>query len=650
MFARWANLASGIGLVGACTLLLVAGRSEGRTASGWEAGVLGWSRALVLLAFASGLVALGAQTAFLEGHPASALQPAAILRVLLETQGGAMWLVRQALLLLLAAFLVARANVEEGADWRAARSESAALAIAALVPLAGAGHAAASEPGTAIAIVIDLAHLAAAGLWIGGLPALAALLRAAAHDRGADARPYAVRAVRRFSRLALASVGVLVATGIPGALRFVPTVGGLVGTRYGRLLLVKLALVLPILVLAWLNRRRLLPALAGDDPTAGSPVMRRLAGLVLVEALLGLLILAVVAAMSLTLPALHEQPVWPFGFRFSSAALLAAPDGRNRVLIGSSITVLGAVLALCALRLRASRVSVAASAAAVAALGLGVALPPLAIDAYPTTYVRPPIPYDVASIASGERLFQQHCAPCHGLGSAREGPAARGLPRSPADLLAPPTRAHTAGDLFWWTTIGFPRNGMPGFGDRLSDEERWDVVNFLRALGVSRGARTLPARLGVERPWLAAPDFVFGVGPMQRTLGEYRGQRTVLLVLYTLPGSQARLAGLAAEHNTLTRFGLEIIAVPTDAAPDALRRFGAAVRILYPIVTEGAADIVTAYRQFTDAPHTEFLIDGQGYFRTRWTSNEPGRDVEQLLVDVRRLAAEGAITVTPPAH
>jgi putative copper resistance protein D len=319
------------------------------------------------------------------------------------------------------------------------------------------------------------------------------------------------------------------------------------------------------------------------------------------------------------------------------------------VLTGSSITALGAVLALCALRPRVSRVILMASAAAVAALGLGLALPPLAIDAYPTTYVRPPIPYDVASIASGTRLFRQHCAACHGGESAADGSDAQGPPRPRADLLAP-IRAHTAGDVFWWTTTGYPRNGMPAFGDRLSEEERWDLVNFLRALRVSRGARTLPPRLGGERAWLMAPDFVFGVGPMQRTLQEYRGQRTVLLVLYTLPGSQARLAGLAAGHNTLNRFGLEVVAVPTDASPDAVRRLGAAVPILYPVVTDGAADIVTAYRQFTDAPHTEFLIDGQGYIRTRWASNGPGPDVEQLLVDARRLAAESAIRVTPAAH
>jgi putative copper resistance protein D len=647
---RWVHLVACVVLVGTGLLLLLAGRSDRPTALAWEARVLRWSRVLVLFAFVSGFLALLYQTSLAEGRPGAAVDPTALLRVVLETQGGTVWLVRQGFLLLLGAFLATRLDVTRRVDWRAARGEGFALAVAALAPLAAAGHAAAVEPETAAAITIDLAHLFAAGIWLGGLPALTALLHATAREAGADARPFAVLAVRRFSRLALASVVALTVTGVLQALRFVPNVAGLVGTGYGRLLVVKLALLVPVLGLAWVNRQRLIPALAGDGPTVGRPAMRRLARAVLAEAGLGGMILAVVAGMSLLPPALHEQPYWPWTFRLSSSALSDAPEAYARVLIGSQLAVLGVAGGLCGLLLRSFRAAGLAGATVVSGLGLGLALPPLAIDAYPTTYARPTTAYQAVSITTGERLFQENCAACHGAGGAGDGPASRGLPRPPADLRAAHTLSHTAGDLFWWITAGIPRAGMPAFGDRLSEEERWDLVNFLRALGSARGARGVADRLAGARPWLVAPDFVFGVGPMQRSLRDYRGQRTVLLVLYTLPASRPRLVQLAENQSALSGLGVEVIAVPTNADPDALRHLGPDARVLFPVVTDGASDIVAAYRLFGDTPHAEFLIDRQGYVRTRSAASPPTMDIRPVLADAKTLASEPVTTPAPDTH
>ena len=54
-------------------------------------------------------------------------------------------------------------------------------------------------------------------------------------------------------------------------------VPGLVGTGYGRLVLLKVTLLLPVLALAGWNRGRLLPRLGGDGVSVGRPAMRRLA-------------------------------------------------------------------------------------------------------------------------------------------------------------------------------------------------------------------------------------------------------------------------------------------------------------------------------------------------------------------------------------
>jgi copper resistance protein D len=133
-----------------------------------------------------------------------------------------------------------------------------------------------------------------------------------------------------------------------------------------------------------------------------------------------------------------------------------------------------------------------------------------------------------------------------------------------------------------------------------------------------------------------------------RTLRDYRGQRHVLLVLYTLPASRARLAQLAESYQTLATLEVEIIAVPTDASPTAIKALGNDPRVLFPVATEGAADIVAAYQRFTEAPHTEFLIDRQGYIRARWAARDATtRDVNLLLAEVQELNEEKV--EAPPA-
>jgi putative copper resistance protein D len=122
----------------------------------------------------------------------------------------------------------------------------------------------------------------------------------------------------------------------------------------------------------------------------------------------------------------------------------------------------------------------------------------------------------------------------------------------------------------------------------------------------------------------------------------------VLLVLYTLPASRERLAQLAASYQLLSTLGVEVIAVPTNASPDAIRELGAEPRIFFPVVTEGAPEILDVYRRFDAAPHVEFLIDRQGYLRARWSSRGgTAREVNLLLAEVQELNEEKV--VAPPA-
>jgi putative copper resistance protein D len=612
-----------------------------------------WARLLVLVALLSGLVGLLARTAVFEGRPQAALEPRAVWHAVLDTRPGLVWLARHGLLLVLGALLMMRANLADTRNWLAFRGEGLVLAALALGLVSGSSHAAAVTPDATWALAVDVAHLLGTGVWMGGLVPLALLLRAACRPSGADARPYAVLAAHRFSRVALVTMIVLMATGAMNAVEQVESVAGLAGTVHGRLLLAKLAVLIPIVALAALNRARLLPALSGPDTAVGRPAMRRLAAFVGVETGLALVLLALVVAMTLTTPARHAPPVWPFPFRLSFEPLLDAPAMRWRTFLGSQLAVFGVVALAASLLARRWRRPVLAGALALVIVGAIIGLPPIVVDAYPTTYRRPLVTYNAASIAPGMSIYRTHCASCHGPTGAGDGPAMQERRRRLADLRSPPASRRHAGELYWLVSHGMPERGMPGFDGRLGESERWDVINFIRALGAAAGSPGLGGQVEPDRPWLIAPDFTVSVGPLPPgALRDYRGRRIVLIVLYTLPESGPRLAELARSYNLLWIMGAEVIAVPTDTSPDAIRDLGAlSPPALFPVVTDGAAAIVETYRMFAPGPHAELLIDRQGYLRAIWKGETGGvAPMDTLTRQVEVLNAEKNVPPFPDDH
>lgn len=92
-------------------------------------------------------------------------------------------------------------------------------------------------------------------------------------------------------------------------------------------------------------------------------------------------------------------------------------------------------------------------------------------------------PLRLPSPAAGAELFGSHCASCHGEAGRGDGSRARGMEPPPADLASELRRAEaTPGRDYQVITYGIPATSMPGFGETLSDEERWDVTAALQAL------------------------------------------------------------------------------------------------------------------------------------------------------------------------
>ena len=124
-----------------------------------------------------------------------------------------------------------------------------------LIPtISAAGHARTSG---ALAIFLDVFHVAAASTWVGGLAFTILGLLLAGDDRW----PLVSRAVPRFSLIAVVSVATLIVAGSLRGYQEVRAFHGLWDTTYGQLLLVKIALVLPLLGLGAYNNRYAVPRL-----------------------------------------------------------------------------------------------------------------------------------------------------------------------------------------------------------------------------------------------------------------------------------------------------------------------------------------------------------------------------------------------------
>lgn len=134
-----------------------------------------------------------------------------------------------------------------------------------------------------------LHHLATAA-WIGELPYLLIALR-----RGSDS--FALRMARRFSPVAMVSVGVLIVAGVVQAKALVGTVDAIYGTAYGAMLTAKVVLLGLLLLLGATNFKRLRAKIGERSATL---VVRRL---VEVETAIGITVILVASSMGSQPPA-----------------------------------------------------------------------------------------------------------------------------------------------------------------------------------------------------------------------------------------------------------------------------------------------------------------------------------------------------------
>ncbi len=664
--ARWLQLASNMILIGGLVFFAIAVGERAAFDNRWLARLersLPWLLVTLLLGLLGMLATITAEAT---GVTEDAWRPGAWLEFLQKTRIGFIWTVRAGLALILFG-IIRYVLISPRARWRYALC----AAVAALTLAAGsfASHSAAEEQ-SVTAILPYALHLVLASVWFGGLPAFLAVLFAASGKKSREeATRSGIQTLKRFSAMALPVMVAIVATGLIVADRMVDTsYASLVATSYGWLLNTKLALLLVILSIAARAHFTWLPSFSQNSelaPAAGRELRKWLT----VEFVLALVLVVVATVLANAVPAKHVViDHWPYPFRFSIIATWGDPSVMIRVWVGTVLLVLagGAIVLGWARRWKGGlrRIGIPA---ALAASALTVALPSLAVQAYPETYRKTPVPFDAISIANGMALFASNCVACHGPQGKGDGVLAKTLPRPPIDFLTEPhTAMHTAGDFFYWLTYGRFDGIMPAFGDKLSEEERWDVLNFLHANSRGYQARLMSPRVVPDQPYLAPQNFSYSAHDgSSGTLKDFRRKKTVLLVLFSWPESRALLDELRLAYTTLSGGNTVVLAVPVND-PGQQDMAAITADMPFPVVTQGAPEIVRSYSLFrrtlakpdlfgegTIPKHMELLIDRYGYLRARWVPVGDGAgwtDIGLLTRQIDQLNREKEILPPPSDH
>ena len=674
-FARWSQVTANLILLGSSFFLVIAGSRKVLSEAPWIPRVekmFPWLALLVLLGL-TGLLATTTGSA--TGDETNAWTPKAWLQFIHNTQVGVIAFIRILLAVLLFAVVIYTLLKPRS------RRRYAFLTFTAALPLiAGAfmSHSSADEMSFA-AIAPFVLHLLFAGMWFGALPVFLLILLTNHRETDKDQRLANISNLETFSTIALPVMLLLMLTGLIVTDRMIGSYyHTLVASPYGWLLNFKIALLAVILVIAYKARNKWLPLLAqstestdpgrsGDNRITESSLHFR--KWVRIEFLLALLLILFATILANTLPGKHAIiDDWPFPFRFSLDANREETGVEEMFCLGMALFAVAIFMIWISLKYEWQWKKAVLASSILIIAAMAVALPPITIEAYPETYMKPEVPLDALSISRGAQLFAGHCADCHGPQGKGNGRLADTLSTPPTDLLTEPhTARHTVGNFYHQIIYGVPDTNMPGFRDKLTDEDVWDVVNFLHTLSRGFDARLLGSMILPEMPAVGAPVFYYSANDgSSGDLKDFRYQQNVVLILFSWPQSQLRLQQLRHVYERVNNeYNTAFLAVPMQQLSEQeLQTISELVP--FPVVTDGwleISDTYRLYRRVRTVPdlngaglkpeHIEFIIDRFGYLRARWNSQFEGfgyQNINALTQQLGLLNAEGEIMPPPGEH
>jgi putative copper export protein/mono/diheme cytochrome c family protein len=570
-----------------------------------------------VIALLAGMVWFVLQSTAIAGAETLADLRDALPVVALQTRYGNILLVRLGLLLVATVLAVPSGRWTDWARYLALCLTAIALGLQGMI-----GHAGATSGAIGDGLVLsESLHLLAAGIWLGALVPLWFGLRVLTPDQAAAV-------CERFTPIGLACVLVLAGTGFCQALELIGSVPGLFGTPYGHFAVLKITLFLLALMLAAINRLWLT-----DRVAAGAADARRhLRFSICLETCLGLAIVTAAAFMASSVPAAHTTPVWPFPWQLSLAAVNEDPDFHRQFVL--SLIAIGVAAALMAAALMWRRWRWEALAILLLTLLVGEpSLSLLLIEAYPTSFQASPTDFSAASIARGQALFARNCVACHGPNGQGNGPAAAALRIKPADLTQPHIWMHTDGEMFWWVSHGIedPEGGiaMPGFAGVLSADDRWALIDYVRA---HNAALAMREEFAFDVP-LRAPTFPIACAGLAATrMADLLGHDVHVVTDAGAFGAEI------PPQSGITTVTLNL----RDGVPPAPGSCVAATAAAWP-----------AYAVLTDLPlgklaGAEFLVDRNGWLRAVYRPGAAGgrQTRESLIAAIREIDAK---PIQPPS-
>jgi mono/diheme cytochrome c family protein len=98
--------------------------------------------------------------------------------------------------------------------------------------------------------------------------------------------------------------------------------------------------------------------------------------------------------------------------------------------------------------------------------------------------VKNPIASNAQSIAAGKIIYTNTCYDCHGKKGKGDGPKSGDLEKNPKDFTKELFQKQTDGTIFWKITEG--RKPMASFKKDLLEEQRWQVINYIRTLEIKK--------------------------------------------------------------------------------------------------------------------------------------------------------------------
>lgn len=104
-----------------------------------------------------------------------------------------------------------------------------------------------------------------------------------------------------------------------------------------------------------------------------------------------------------------------------------------------------------------------------------------------------PFPATEANLREAGEAYTKHCKSCHGVNGDGNGERADQLSAMPSDFTdAQEMSRATDGELYWKITHG--RRPMPAFASKLTDKQRWELVDYIRTFAKKSAGQNASAQ------------------------------------------------------------------------------------------------------------------------------------------------------------